>query len=258
MELRETQSGYRLLLLEELVDRKSRNTSYSLRAFARDLGVSTTTLSDVLAFKRHLSKKNALRVADRLALSPAQIQSVISEIEGREFSFAGEDAEYVQLREDTFATISEWYYFAILNLAKIPNNRADEVWIAERLGLSPVVVRSALARLERLNLITFRNGRLKRTGQSLSSTHDVPSSALRKFHKQNLERATYSIDHDSIDRRFINSVTMAIDPAQLEEAKAMIVRFRERMAALLEKGKPQEVYTLAIQLFPLTRKEIDS
>lgn len=246
--------NYRTWLLDELALRKSRNPSYSLRAFSRDLGINSTSLSDVLAAKRHLSKRNALKVADRLALSPSRLQAMLRQISGEEDEFV-DDSEFFRLSEDTFAMISEWYYFAILNLATLPENRADERWLAKRLGLSTMEVRGALGRLQRLRLIEIRRGRLRRTTIPLATTNGVPSAALRKYHKQNLQLAADSIDRDPVDLRDVNSITMAIDPAQLAQAKDLIVRFRNRMARVLEGGKPREVYTLAIQLFPVTRPE---
>ena len=49
---------------------------------------------------------------------------------------------------------------------------------------------------------------------------------------------------------------MAINPKKLGEAKAVIRRFRKEIEAVLEDDRTdprQEVYSLAVQLFPLTR-----
>lgn len=244
---------YRSVLLEELAKRKTKNPSYSLRAFARDLGISSTSLSDVLSSKRHLSKKNAKLICDALALSPSQTIRMLNEIKGHS-SFSDEELDSLRLQEDTFAAISEWYYIAILSLARIPENQANETWIAERLGISPLEVRIALERLLRLRFLKIVNGRLKRTVHSVTTTHNVPSSAIRKFHKQNLNKAIESLERDPVPLRFLTSITMAVDPNRLEEAKTQILRFRNRISKLLETGKPKEVYHLAIQLIPLTRQ----
>jgi AraC-like DNA-binding protein len=44
----ENTSDYRALLASEMMHRKSRNSAYSLRAYARDLGISPSRLSEVL------------------------------------------------------------------------------------------------------------------------------------------------------------------------------------------------------------------
>jgi hypothetical protein len=48
---------------------------------------------------------------------------------------------------------------------------------------------------------------------------------------------------------------MAVDPALLPEAKDMIKKFRRRLSRFLESGKKKEVYTIAIQLFPVSRQQ---
>ena len=49
--------------------RQDSRQTYSLRAFARTLGLSPAMLSSVLAGKRRLSKTSAERIAEKLALS---------------------------------------------------------------------------------------------------------------------------------------------------------------------------------------------
>jgi hypothetical protein len=57
-------------LSSELSRRKQRNDSYSARAFARDLGLSPSRLSEVLSGEHGLSELSADRIAIRLKLKP--------------------------------------------------------------------------------------------------------------------------------------------------------------------------------------------
>jgi transcriptional regulator with XRE-family HTH domain len=229
---------YRRLLLDELALRKQKNAGYSLRAFARDLGISVASLSQVLSSKRKLSPKNLAKVAGTLGLSPAMRDPVA----------------YDELEEDTFRMMSDWYYYAILSLARLRTTRAEPRWIAKRLGISPPEARVAVERLERLGFLRVAHGRLVCTAPPIiSTTNEVPSAVIRRFHKQLLQLATLSIDRDPISRRQVSSMTMAVDPAKLEEAKRMVLEFRDRLTEFLECGTLKEVYTLTIQLFPMTR-----
>jgi hypothetical protein len=63
---------YRRELREELERLQRKNSRFSLRAFARKLGLSPGMLSNVLAGKRNLSVEVALQVAQRLGYSPAE------------------------------------------------------------------------------------------------------------------------------------------------------------------------------------------
>jgi transcriptional regulator with XRE-family HTH domain len=60
-------------LAQELLRRKERNPSYSLRSFARDLRLSPSCVSEILNNKRSPSPKNVRKIAEKLALDPALI-----------------------------------------------------------------------------------------------------------------------------------------------------------------------------------------
>lgn len=61
--------SYRTIIQEELNFRIRTNSSYSLRAFARDIGINPSQLSDVLKNKIGISSKKALIVANKLGLN---------------------------------------------------------------------------------------------------------------------------------------------------------------------------------------------
>ncbi len=245
---------YSDLLMDLLLERRSKNSSYSLRAYARDLHISAATLSQVLARKRDLSPASARRVAERLSLSPRETQDLLATVRGDSDGVDWSEAQLLQ--EDTFKAMSEWYYFAILSLARIPGNQASPAWIAGRLGLGVPEARGALRRLERLGFIEIRSGRMVRTQTSFTTTDGIPSSALRSFHAQNLERARSSLERDPIAVRDVSSLTLALDPAEMAVARREIQRFKKRFPRQLRSRTPKEVYTLAIQFFPQTKGEV--
>jgi len=245
---------YREKLLHELNQRKARNPAFSLRAFSRQLGISTATLSQVLSGKRDLSKKNAIKVAERLQLTPVEFEIMMREISGKP-DHRSEELAHLQLEEDRFRTIADWFHFALLSLARLKGIRADENIIASRLGISQSEALEAINRLVRLQLIAVENGMLRRTAASIMTSRDRPSASLRRHHRQMLERATLSLEEVPIEFRDISSVTMAIDINKFSEAKDCINKFKLDMARLLEQPNPNAVYNLGINLFPLSRME---
>jgi transcriptional regulator with XRE-family HTH domain len=247
---------YRDLLADEFARRKRNNPGYSLRAFARDLGISPATLSQVLSGKRDFKKKSALRVADKLAMPPDHVQRMLAQARGDPEAGDGatfDEGEYQLVQDDIFRMMSEWYYFAILNLAKLPDHRADSRWISARLGISVIEARNAVSRLTRLGYIEIDGTRMKRAVPSLTTTDGVPSSALRAYQKQNLKLAEASLDRDPVELRDMSSLTMAVSREEIPLAKAEISRFKKRFARLFKSSRPSEVYTLALQLFPVTK-----
>jgi transcriptional regulator with XRE-family HTH domain len=63
---------YRDFLSNELRSRQLANKSYSLRAFARDIGISPASLSLTLKGNLGLSVKTAKKVAEEIGLSKNQ------------------------------------------------------------------------------------------------------------------------------------------------------------------------------------------
>lgn len=250
-------------LRAEYINRKRKNPSYSLRAFARQLCLPSGALSEILSLKRPMTQKLALRLVDRLNLS-AEARSRFLYLVSKERASdslvrkmgvqAPVDDNYQKLSEDRFNLIAEWYHFALMALLETEGCVQEPLWLARRLGISVVEVRNALERCMRLGLIEDRAGSWVPTG-NLTTTHDVPSAALRRFHKQNLKRTSEMIESRTVSQRDISSITMAIDPEKLGLAKQVIQRFRRQMATLLENGSKKEVYTLSILLMPVTQQE---
>jgi hypothetical protein len=80
---------YRALLRAEFAARHGRNRHYSLRAFARDLGVSPGGLINVIAGRRKLSLETAAQIADSLGYSPEDRQRLFRMVERETVSLGG-------------------------------------------------------------------------------------------------------------------------------------------------------------------------
>jgi len=242
---------YRKILKRTLSERKMRNPLYSMRSFARDLDISVTALSQVLSCKRDFSLKNMKKVSKQLCWSPAQIEQVLDLIKPH-MRNSERDEKILELQEDMFSLISEWYYLAILTIAKQPNAMARPDLLAEKLGIKPGLVETALERLVRLKLIEIIDDKLIRTSESIRTGLDIPSASIRKYHTQNLNLAQHSLENVPLELREVSSMTMNIDPEQMEMAKKMIIDFKRKFTKVMEKGEPQDAYTLAIHFFPAT------
>lgn len=240
------------LLLQELTRRQSRNSAYSLRAFARDLNIGVTTLSDVLADKRNLSKTNLQKVIEHLLVSPAEQEKLWTNYKHNVHRNPSIDDRTI-LEEDTFRLIADWHYLAVLNVLKLSDFNGKPEWVAERLGLKVEEVAEAFERLERLDLIRKSHGKYVRTKKSLATSQDIPSAAIRKHHTQNLMLAEQSLHRDPVKYREFGSVTVAVNPEKLQLAKELLLRTRKKIVELLDNGQTSEVYTLSFQLFPLTQ-----
>lgn len=241
---------YRSFLQQELIRRQKNNPRYSIRCFANSLGLSKTALASVLAEKRHLSRKNAAKVASALAFPPDQRRSMLAEIFELEIT---ERSPTVVLEEDVFQVIADWYHYAILSLAKLRHCRSDPRWVAAKIGITSLEARVAIARLIRMGFLEERGGKLCRLVSPIATRTEIPSGAIQKYHRQNLKLAECSLDRDPVGLREFQSMTMAIDPKRLPEAKRMVARFARELSEYLEGGERSQVYQFAAQLFPLVR-----
>ncbi|MBF0313715.1 MAG: TIGR02147 family protein [Oligoflexia bacterium] len=254
------QLAFQKKLHEVFAEAQLRNSSYSLRAYARRLGLSPSALSEILHGKRRASRKLVKRTIERLALSPAEADAILGlfPIKGNGKKLqVGIPSERMELTMDQFHLISEWYHFAILSLAETVDFKSDEEWIAKRLNLKILEVKNAIARLLRLGLLAQKeDGTWWPTGIHYSTTDEVSDVALRKAHAFNLELARTSLERDFVSERDFISSTMAIDRSKLPLAKKMIREFRKKLSETLEVGEKNEVYKICINLFPLSNLNI--
>ena len=93
----------------------------------------------------------------------------------------------------------------------------------------------------------------KRLANSLETSEDIESNALHKSHTECLDMANQKLNEVDVKLRDFSSVTMAINPDKLPEAKAIIREFQEKLYSLMNNEKPREVYIFNSQFFPITR-----
>jgi hypothetical protein len=240
-----------IALRNELVARSRRNSSYSLRAFAKSLAMDPSTLAKIMAGKRSVGPRAARSLAARLGWSAFFVGSELG---------VGEAASvrYDHIAADEFAVMAEWYHYAILELMRTKAFRSDPRWIASSLKISHAEAVDALGRLVRLGMIErTRTGKLiDRTSGFTSTTGNAFStSAFRTMQKEILEGAIASLEDIPFERRDHSSMTMAIDQNNLAKAKLLIKKFRRELDALLSpagRSDLDEVYQLAVALFPVT------
>ena len=245
----------RRFIFESFQQAKTRNASYSLRAFARKLKMAPSALSEILRGKRAISKANAEKILTELYVAPIEREKLLEPfLNCRKNSGVHPRSQTaIQLEMDQYRAIADWYHFAILSLAETQGFKSDSEWIATRLRLSVKVVDEAIERLTRLELLRRDElGTLFPTGISYSTPDGIAERSLRRGHDNNLEHARLSLERDSVADRDFTAMTMAIDPSKLPEAKKRIRRFQNELCAFLESDRKSEVYKICLQLFPLT------
>ena len=261
--------NYRACLKRVLSERCDRNPRYSVRAFARALGIDHAALSRFLSGVRFPSYKTAQRILKDLDLTPTERQRFLNSLAqargqtlqrvGPEFRRMPEIAETHELSLEIFRVISDWYHYAILELTFVKNFSSDPRWIAKELGISITEAKLAIERLLLLKLLEKGpSGKLKKAHGHLTTAHkDVTNSGLKRHQSQILERAIESLQNDPIESRSMTSMTMAIDPQKLPAAKKMIEGFTQSLCQFLESDQQEQVFELGICLYPV-QKNVNS
>ncbi len=253
-------------LRARLLGRISQNPAYSVRAFARDLKISHSYLSQILNERRGLSFRQALLLSETLGLDEADKRLFIQLLlENRRRKFLPESrvlrvetksVDTTSLDMDRFRTVKEWYHGAIAELTILKGFKSDHRWVAGQLGITTVQAKAAVARLRRIGVLETKGRKWVKTRRRFQFPTTGLDNAVNGFHQAMLCKALTTLEKKApadFEARDITGITVAIDPKRLPEARKRIEKFRNRLADFLSKGEPSEVYQLNVQLFNLTK-----
>jgi uncharacterized protein (TIGR02147 family) len=264
------ENDYRSVLKNELMRRNQQNSQYTLRAFARDLGVYPSRLSEVIRGKQGLSVKSAEAICNRIDLSPHDrtffLNSVMasdsrSKIKREKakaalsmMAITNDSRKLIQ--NEIFEIISQWYHYAIMELTTLEDFKPEIKWISKKLGIKPLETTEAIKRLEQLKLIKWSKNTWVCTESDLVSNNDIPSMAIRKFHESLINKAKQALFEQPIDEREISSTLISIRMQDIPKIKEYLRSTRKNindMAGNRKSGR-NEVYCLSMQFFKLTRQ----
>lgn len=252
------------ILTNEFSRRQNHNPKYSMRAYARDLNLGPSRLSEILQGKQGLSQKKAVELAKSLNLSKLENDYFITLVESQfSRSKAGREAAKTRLKKFNFMTevkqslevfeaISKWEHLAILELLLLKKNKITTKWIATHLDISEVQVKEAINRLLGLGLVEKSGNILKRVSDEYFVwPTEIPSLSIKNYHKDVLKKSIEKLFTVDLEEREFNSVVMPINPDKIPEAKKLMKKFNRDMAKLLsDKKKNSRIYYFSSQLFP--------
>lgn len=236
------------LLNAEFERKCEKNKSYSLRAYARDLGVQAATLSHIMKRKRAPSPEFKEKVYSALKLSVDQKSYLESTSE--------EVYKFTKKEMDVFLSLSDWYYDGIIELLRTKGFESQNEFVATRLGIGIEEAESAIKRLLQLGLMKkMPNKSWNATSENtIMYGGDQTSFALQKLQRQLMEKAIEALEHVPKKNREQASMAMAINKKDLPEAKKRIKEFHQDLCKYLQRPNREadEVYQLVTTLYPLT------
>jgi uncharacterized protein (TIGR02147 family) len=265
-------TDYRNTLNEFFLIKKEMNPDYSMRAFARDIGMASSNFSSVMSYKQGLSLNTAEQIVKRLRIKGDEKSRFIDSVlatdarskkekilaRGRLKKFSV-DENKKELQEDYFKLISDWYYFTIIELVSVEDFSSKHEWIADTLELNIETVDNAMARLLRLNLIQLVDGDYKTTNVQMDTLNDIPSTSLKKYGMQILKKSSEALIEQDVAKREFQTLTIAINQDDIPFVKTKIREFKKyldkELMARTKNSTADKVYCLAIQFFDLLKGE---
>jgi DNA-binding transcriptional MerR regulator len=235
-------------LKNEYARRQGVNERYSIRSYAKYLGIDHSLLSKVLKNQQDLSTNQMIKIAPKLGLSLTDIKSIIKDKKLTTQS---------NISDDALMVISDWFYFAILEVLKLPDVEKTCLGISRALNLREMQVYQALDLLQRLGFITFdENDHIVAVKDNNFSYDFTGTNDFRKnSQKQLLFKAIEAVDEVDFSQRVNSTLTIAIDSSELPLYKQKIKNFIDELNQMSEKTPyPKDVYQLCIALFPFTTK----
>ena len=245
-------TSFRLFLQSELARRCTRNSQYSLRAFALHLDVDHSTLSQWLRGRRPMTARSIESIGHSLRLPESAIERYVDH--------ARRESEDAALRTpgvltgETASAIADWYHFAILELTRLAEFRPDSRWIARVLDISVDEVNVALQRLIRLDLLDMAapDRWVDTAGDARVSLQSLPPETVAVRQAGSARLSAAAARHVPVAFRDQTSITVAVNSRSLPRAFEIVSRFRQQLLDLLTEGDADDVYQIEIALFPVT------
>ena len=260
--------SYRNLLVEEMQRRRGKNPAYSVRAMARDLGLSPAFMSQVISGKRRLSEEKAQSMASRLSWSRPKTRLFLglvrvdlcrdpklrSELRDQVVSenVAGKGKRRGRIVENHFPDGLEWHHFALIEMADIPGLLLKPRTVARRLDIPLDKVLDAIRRLVLAGHLVPCE-----TGFVLSNQEFVVRMTPKQIKddtRRSMLRAERALDQGE-KLKDVALTTMAINPRYVKRARVLIRKFHFELAQFLSKGPKSRVFQFSSQLVPVESGE---
>lgn len=247
------------VLTQELEKRQKRNSNYSLRAFARDLKLSHTSLSQIIKGKRGLSRSKAKLIAKHLGFTEDETLYFVDlslcefgrskkerqESANRLFDY---DTRFNTIDLKLFHMIASWQALSIIELIRMFQEQATPQFTAKKLGISNTEATYFFKILTDLGLLS--NNKITKERIGLGNVAD--DKIVKELHKNLLQKAEQAVLNQPAHTRVFGSTILRAREEDLDWIASEMKRFRRRLSKRIEEGEGHDhVYCLSTQFFKL-------
>lgn len=248
-----------------LETRQLKNPAYNVSAFARQLNIPPSRLSEILKGKIGISVKRAIEIAEILKLNAKDQDFFINLVKSQHDRSPDQRQKaqdqisnfYDDFKEIECSKISNWYHLALIELIGLDENLSVE-GLATRLNLSIDVATSSIDELLNMKVISSKPDD---SGFSISDSNretamDIPSESVKQLNEQILKKAALELRAQDVSNRDFSIAVFALNKEQLPKAKERIKQFRRDFMKEFESFPDKNsVYCLSTQFFEMTTSE---
>jgi uncharacterized protein (TIGR02147 family) len=258
-------------LADKLEEKKLNNSSFSLRAWAKQLGMkSHGPLHAILKGQRSIPKNLVPLFIKAIKLNKSEGKYFEALVDYQRAKNITEKDFYHErlkalaprpLREindiENYKYVTDPMHFIILEMSELAKFKADPIWIQKhlRLNISLRDIEEILQRLYNLELLKKENGKTKKQVKHIYTTQEVKDKAVQIFHKRCSENAISQIEAQEIEDREFNAITFNIKKQDLKKIKETIREFVNNIVSEYESPPEtgEETYHLNVQFFSVSK-----
>ena len=157
-----------------------------------------------------------------------------------------------------FTHLYPWFNIALMDLIATHDFRFDYDWMAARLGLPVASVKASWIYLQEHGLISNENGTWeKATPKTRVPTRDSKAE-IRAYHQSLVGKGLHVMESQTspahFQKRIISGLTLTANTEHLDNVKTYLQSAHYQAAEDLRQGDCDEVYHMALMLYPLTRR----
>ena len=270
----------RRFLLDYLSSRQKQDSTFSMRKWAKEMGLNSNALLVMLLNgRRPIKLKHTSFLLRGLSFTSQEklyFQALVqyessSSIEEKELSSLWLSTIHpgkkgVRIREvEEYHIVAHWIHSAILSLCQLPSfdGSVEMAFKLLQKQIPPNEIRSAIERLIEFSYLErLENGKLLPCQSGTSTKDDIPNTAILNHHKEAIKKAYDTLEMTESNQRELRSFSFVMSKDKMEQAKNMIRKFQIQLEKAListteEKEKDpemeREVYQYNVQFFQITK-----
>lgn len=261
---------YRVYLRAVIAAKRAASPAFSLEMLGRKTGCLTKShLSLILSGKRNLTRARADALGKALGLTETELCYFRPLVAFTDAKASADRETYLsilvaesQRRKGAtlplmaYRVLESWHGLVIRELARLPGFDADAVPQRLKGRLSASEARRAVTALVETGLLApAPGGGLVASDETLRTSDEISSLAIRRYHRSVLALAADVLDTDPVSDREFGSITLLLRPSDKPKLKELIKTFREQALALAAPADDPDarVSQLNLQMYDVSK-----